>query len=184
MILCWLDVETTGLDPARNHLLEIAIVATELSPELTAIGEPAHGIFRYPEALRLDSIHPDVLAMHASNGLWRESQDADLDYFVWNKVLGTIESWDLAGEEAMLAGRSVHFDRGWLEKQAPQYIIDALNLTHRHFDLTSIKRFAELCGWSDLFEIESPHRALPDVLDDINLARDLVRTFDLNVLNP
>lgn len=177
MILYWLDVETTGLDPQYNTLLEIAIVATKFNDRFDEIGEPVSTVFRYPVNLSFDQVHPDVLTMHAANGLWKESKAAAFsagNLAAWDEILERIKSWGLEDEEGMLAGRSVHFDLQWLKAYAPDSVVDALNLSHRLFDLTAIKRFTELCGVPENVDYESDHRALGDVQDDIKLARTLV----------
>lgn len=177
--LLWLDVETTGLDPAMNSLLEVAMVLTQFNTRFDPIGVSATTVFRVPQGLQIEHVHPDVLAMHAKNGLWNECRAAQDELTAWNDLGSVIENWDIEPEDdILLAGRSVHFDRKWLDAKAPLWFREGLNLSHRIFDLTSIKKFAELCGREFSEESEPDvHRALPDVEADIELARTLVWDF-------
>lgn len=52
-VLLWLDVETTGLDLYRDHLLEIAIQPTALDRDLTPLEDPFVRILGIPPALRV-----------------------------------------------------------------------------------------------------------------------------------
>lgn len=170
--LLWVDVETTSLDPANGHLLEIAIVPTELDPAFTPLGDSFSLVFICPP-VKLVDVHPDVLEMHARNGLWRESAKGRPPEKAWNAMRDSMRRWDLANKPVMLAGRSVHFDRSWLDAFAPEHAWHYAQVSHRLFDLTPVKQFAELVG-IPFSEPESTHRALEDVLADIQLARELV----------
>src|SRR5699024_5257954 len=84
-VIAWIDVETTGLDPAREHLLEISLILTDT--ELNPVADPA-SVLIDPT---VEDVPPDCKAgsdlartasactrdMHASIGLFAE-QDAGL----------------------------------------------------------------------------------------------------------
>lgn len=176
--LLWADVETTGLDSAADQLLEVAFVVTHLDRELTQVGEPFSAVF---QARDVDLLHlsPDVVEMHARSGLWRDVMKGGEPgpiwerFGFWRKRL----QWHM-GETFYLAGRSVHFDREWLYIWMPSGEYEALRLSHRHFDLSSIKMFAGLAAFEFGVQ-EEAHRALPDVLGDIELARKLIKMLAL-----
>lgn len=175
--LLWLDVETTGLSHEEDDLLEVAAVATLFDAELTELGA-FHSVVAMP-MVSITAIHPDVLEMHAKNGLWRDCAKGQPLTNVSNMFGDFLRRWELLyGPTVYLAGRSVHFDRAWLPVLGAaadrSRWIDHLALSHRHFDLTAIKAFAGLAGIT-VDAPEDAHRALADVEADIALARRLIR---------
>lgn len=170
--LLWLDVETTGLDPERDQLLEVAARATHLDPELTTIGEAFQVTFK---TLVVEGVAEEVLAMHRESGLWEAVKWSQLDLREGKRRFNAaLKGWGLLdGATVYLAGRSVHFDRAWLPR-LNSYWTSQLKLSHRHFDLTSIKAFATIAGIE--FSVpEDAHRALADIDADIALARELIQ---------
>ena len=69
-MLVFLDLETTGLDPTKDKILEVAVIVTD-----DALAELGHFHQVTDEASRmcLDDLHPVVQRMHCDNGLWMES---------------------------------------------------------------------------------------------------------------
>lgn len=174
-VLLWLDVETTGLDPATDHLLEIAIQPTALDRDLTPLEDPFVRVLGIPPSLRLRDVDPAVLEMHSQNGLWRDCRQSALTPEGLARHIAAIATrWNLGTYGTVaLAGRSVHFDRAWLSSILSEHELAALHLSHRHFDLTSIKTFATVAGVE--FKVsEDAHRADLDVQEDIRLARRLL----------
>lgn len=172
--LLWIDVETTGIDPLVCDLLEVAFALTEFDDELSLVDEPRSWVIRHRSDLTVEEVAPAVLAMHSANGLWEESRQAADEFRVWGRVSSWI-AWLRLHPDAKLhpAGRSVHFDCEWLRAKMPPDILQRFQLSHRHFDLTSIKMIETLRGHT--FDApEETHRALDDVLADIALARELL----------
>ena len=170
----WLDLETTGLAPDCDIILEFAagiandgvggdfhaieIVQSVITPYEYA-GRPAREI--------LNGADPFVQRMHTVNGLFAELAKPDL--------CCTIEEADeylaaLAPDgKPSLAGNSVHFDLAFLKKHMPKF---AARLSHRVFDVSTLLRAERTYGDSHA-AIQVPasaHRAREDVLASLETA--------------
>lgn len=162
--LVWIDVETTGLDPHKDWLLELYAQATDW--DLALVGKPFHRVFNM-DAVVFRDVDPLIWTMHGSNGL--------LEACAKSKVHTRQTGQDLSnwfqqhGFKPILAGSTVHFDRAWLLARWPS-LEDFLH--HRVLDVSGIK---EACKrWSpDLVpELEfAPHRAEPDCLASLELMK-------------
>ena len=65
MNLIWIDIETTGLRPSDDIILEVAVVAT--NERLEELGEMSYVIdVKESDLLRMDTF---VFDMHTKNGL-------------------------------------------------------------------------------------------------------------------
>lgn len=187
-IIAWIDVETTGLDPAREHLLEISLVLTDNS--LDPVADPV-SVLIDPSA---EDTHPDykvgsdiartvddfIRDMHTSNGLF-----ADLDAGLGvapdeadGLIADAISAAAGEGGKPLLAGNSITLDRNFLEDQAPRTYAA---LHYRSIDVTSIENdldrdgFAEpIAAWHAARPKKS-HRGADDIRDSIDQLRALRR---------
>jgi oligoribonuclease (3'-5' exoribonuclease) len=175
-VLLWFDVETTGLD-SNALLLEVGAVVTTFDEAMTEQdGRSFAGVVRRTDAeLAAVEISDLVREMHTKSGLWADvSQSPYREAEIWS----AFAAWCLrnigVGVNVYLAGRSVHFDRGWLDRMPERLRPSLGKLSHRHYDLTPIKAYAGQIG-IDVPESDDKHRALPDVWADIDLARRLAQ---------
>src|SRR5205823_223853 len=73
LMLVWMDLEMTGLDPAQHTIVEIACLITDDDLELVAEG-PDIVVHQPPEALAaMDRV---VRAMHTESGLLAEVEES------------------------------------------------------------------------------------------------------------
>jgi oligoribonuclease len=165
----WIDCEMTGLDLAKDALIEIAVVVTD--GELTVLGEGLDIVITAPEAL-LDDMVPVVRDMHASSGLTdavraatttvAEAQDA---------VLAYLAAMGVEPKTAPLCGNSIATDRSFLARDMVQ--LDEF-LHYRMIDVSSLKELAR--RWYPPVYFSQPakglaHRALADILESIKELR-------------
>jgi oligoribonuclease len=73
-MLCWVDLETTGLNSAQDKVLEIACVITD--DKFVELGRFAR-VTSEARHCDLAKVDPYVRQMHATGGLWNESILAD-----------------------------------------------------------------------------------------------------------
>lgn len=166
-LLAWIDIETTGLNPVENHVLEIAMRLTD--EDLEPIGSDLHLIHSLA-GISFDSFAPSVIEMHSKNGLIADCAARGLPRERFTQLLG---SWIGAAREEssgslLLAGSSVHFDRGFLFSNWPGL---EKHFSHRNLDVSSIKEMFK--RWSPETVSASPadskpHRAKEDMLASID----------------
>ena len=172
-LIVWIDTETTGLDPDRDLLLEIAVVVTDNAlRELgatSAVIAPEHGV---EDALaRMD---PFVTAMHSSNGLISElGSPAALTLDAADRWITAHIDQAAAGAAGpfLLGGNSITHDRGFLDRHAPQTFS---RLHYRSLDVSSIEQDMVRDGYADEIAAErrrtapaGNHRALGDIRDSV-----------------
>lgn len=156
--LCFIDFETTGLDPARHEPIEVAAVVTD--DRLNELG-------RFESLINTEQITSDwdepAFAMHQKSGLLdlvlasrnhRDDVSAVLAAFIGANVPSFAP--------LHLAGNSVHFDRGFLRAYFPAI---EQRFHHRHLDVSSLRTAADIfVPDAAPFGGEKPHRAMADNL--------------------
>jgi oligoribonuclease len=169
-MLLWLDLETTGLIPAEDRILEIGWGFT--TDDLDIISNDIAGALVTPvgKALHRDTWNPFVLNMHTESLLL-----ADLDgdkpkgslRDVENEIIANLD-WifdnnpQFGNEPVMLAGTGVQFDQRFIEQWMPTL---HSRLSYRIFDVRTLQTFffGKIALPLDLTHGEQPHRAVSDV---------------------
>jgi oligoribonuclease len=169
----WLDLETTGLDPASGVPLEFAAVLCEdaRGDDFRVVQSFTSAIHHEVDALDALRIDRTILDMHAANGLWKDVQLASVSVADVDAFLAALAA-DLTGgrERAVrLAGSSVHFDLAWCRVHFPTF---ARYLSHRVLDVTTLR--AAVDAWAPApvaWPKRDAHRALADIMASIAEAR-------------
>lgn len=137
--LLWLDVETTGLDPDEDKLLEVGLVLTTLEgeeiDEYTDVIHPTGSIHVTAENVR-------AVTMHCANGLLREAFTTDVKTHTTRAVGARILLWiqDKARDYMLhVAGSNPQFDLMFLNKQLELVGSISDYLSHRRLDLSCIR---------------------------------------------
>lgn len=153
-LLLWLDLETTGLDPATGAILEIACVVTSIGGErdgdvFTRIVH--HVPWSVPLPIALMHGGPDGLLSRCRDSSHPVIGEADTEVCAW---LGD-------RSHLILAGSSIHFDRRWIEHYMPKL---AARLHYRMLDVRSVLMTLAAAGRDlETEKVVSMHRALPDM---------------------
>jgi oligoribonuclease len=167
--LVWIDCEMTGLDPAVEVLVEIAVVITD--SELTILDNGLDLLIATDPA-KLESMEEVVREMHATSGLLDALAGATLTVEeTEQQVLDYIKRWVPERRKAPLCGNSIATDRSFIAHYMPK--LDD-HLHYRMVDVSSIKELAR--RWYPKVYFNAPvktggHRALADIVDSITELR-------------
>jgi oligoribonuclease len=164
-VLVWLDMEMTGLDPARERIIEIATILTDGQLGEIAVG-PELVIHQTDEVLA--AMDDWNTKHHGASGLTervRQSPISDADAEA--QTLAFLDAHLSAKERPVLAGNSIHQDRRFIRRYMP--LLDT-RLHYRMVDVSTIKELAR--RWYPQIAAKQPpkrdtHRALDDIRESI-----------------
>ncbi len=164
-MLVWMDLEMTGLDPARHVVVEIATLVTD--DELAVVAEGPDLVVRTaPEAL--DQMEDVVRTMHTGSGLLDAIAASEITLEeAGRRTLEFIKAHVPEARTVPLCGNSIGTDRRFLAAQLPD-IEDWLH--YRSIDVSTVK---ELCRrWYPGAMAGAPgkktaHRALDDIRESV-----------------
>jgi len=160
-----MDLEMTGLDPARHTIVEIATLVTDDDLILVAEGPD---LVVHADPAQLEAMEEVVRAMHIASGLLGEIESSSLTLEEAGRR--TLEFLKLHVPEpntVPLCGNSVGTDRRFLAAQLPE--IEAW-LHYRNVDVSTVKELARR-WYPDSFASAPPketaHRALGDIRESV-----------------
>jgi oligoribonuclease len=182
-MLAWLDIETTGLSPQKDAILEIGFILTD-----DDLNEIARRAWVLPFKGKVDDF---IAKMHGpeGSGLLKECFEAGrsirVNHLISAGEIGSFLREHLGTEKPPLCGSSVDFDRGFLRAggiYAP--LLDLFH--HRVVDVSTVKEMAR--RWAPLVYETRPkdrniHRALPDLEDTVAEAKHYKKyMFDIHTV--
>jgi oligoribonuclease len=162
------DIETTGLDPERCRIIEVA----------ARLLAPGREIARYHSLVSTSLIHdhwePVAKNMHESSGLIDEALNCEKEIEqVDDELIRLVDKHVPGGEPVYLMGNSVHFDRSFMRVHMP--LVHG-RLHYRQLDVTSVRLWFYLMSGEDpRIELSKPHRAEEDIDNTIKQATELWR---------
>jgi oligoribonuclease len=177
-MLAWMDLEMTGLDPARHVIVEIATLLTD--DELRPLGDGLDLVVHATPG-QLAEMDDVVRAMHTGSGLLPaiERSEISLDE-AGRQTLAFLRAHISEPRTIPLCGNSIGTDRRFLAAQLP----DVENFLHyRSIDVSSIK---ELCRrwYPDVLADAPPKRGAHRALDDIRESIAELAFYRLRIFTP
>ena len=180
--LVWVDCEMTGLDLAKDALIEVAALVTD--PDLRVLGEGVDVVIHADETA-LKGMPEVVRKMHETSGLTEavrrstvtvaQAQDMVMEYVTQHVPEPRI---------APLCGNSIATDRSFLVRDMP--LLDA----HLHYRMVDVSSIKELCRrWYPRVYFSQPpkgmaHRALADIRESIRELEYYRRTIFVPLPGP
>lgn len=154
----------TGLDPAVEELVEVAVVITDY--ELTVL-DPGFQIVIKPSNSALENMGDFVRQMHTTSGLLEEIPHGHTLVDAEAQVLDYLQKFVPDAGVAPLAGNTIGTDRVFLAKEMP---LVHSHVHYRNIDVSTIKELSK--RWFPKSYHHSPeknggHRALADILESI-----------------
>ncbi len=161
--LIWIDLEMTGLDTARDGILEIATVVTD--GQLNVLAEGPDLAISHPLAT-LEAMDDWNRNQHAGSGLWRRVLEQGVPLAEAERAtLAFLRAWVPANASPM-CGNSICQDRRFLHRLMPAL---EQHFHYRNLDVSTIKELARRWapGVFAGFDKQSAHTAMSDVHDSI-----------------
>ncbi|MGY1773942.1 oligoribonuclease [Blastococcus sp. SYSU D00813] len=163
--LVWIDCEMTGLDLAKDKLIEVAVLVTD--SDLTVL-DPGLDLVIHADDEALDGMADVVTEMHAKSGLTEAVRASTLTVAeAEQQVLAYVKRFVPERRTAPLCGNSIGTDRGFLARDMPE--LDD-HLHYRMVDVSSVKELAR--RWFPRVYFAQPpkglaHRALADIIESV-----------------
>lgn len=177
----WIDLETTGLEPPTNEVLEIGAIVTD---QWGRIEDQFETTVRHDPKMYNWNMSTEVIVktMHAESGLFAEvinGGGGKVPQTAWRNLAEFLADNGL--DRHPMCGSSVQFDRAFMEEYAPQELVDMFH--YRNIDISSFRESLKLVNpplaarMEDECKPAEKHRVIPDLLDSINLYRWMLVNF-------
>jgi|TARA_B100001250_G_scaffold298768_1_gene260334 oligoribonuclease len=168
-MLVWMDLEMTGLEPARHVIVEIATIITDDQLEIVAEGPD---LVVHADEVQLSEMDDFVTDMHTKSGLLEQIRLSSIHLEEATQVtLDFIMEHVKKPRSVPLCGNSIGTDRRFLDAYMPE--IENF-LHYRSIDVSTAKELARRWNPAVLKGVpqkETSHRALDDIRESITELR-------------
>jgi len=163
-MLGWMDLEMTGLDPARHVVVEIATLVTDDELQIVAEGPD---LVVSATAEQLDQMDSYVREMHTKSGLLVAIEGSTLSLADAGRATLAFLRQHLDPGQVPLAGNSIGTDRRFLAAQLPEL---ERFFHYRSVDVSTIKELVRRWYPDALAAApskETTHRAMDDIKESV-----------------
>jgi len=161
--LAWIDMEMTGLDPSHDHIIEIAIVVSDL--ELVTVAEAPVLVVHQPDAV-LEAMDEWNKSTHARSGLVERVRASQLTEAEVEERMLAFLAEHVPTKTSPMCGNSICQDRRFLARFMPR--LEAY-FHYRNLDVSVLKELAR--RWRpELVKgmtKQGKHEALMDIYESI-----------------
>jgi len=161
--LIWIDLEMTGLEPAQDHIIEIATIVTNSNLDILAEG-PVLAIHQSDAVLA--AMDEWNTRQHGQSGLSERVRRSRCDEREAERLTLEFLGHYLPAGKSPMCGNSICQDRRFLARWMPEL---ERFFHYRNLDVSTLKELAR--RWApavyDGLQKESRHLALDDIRDSI-----------------
>jgi oligoribonuclease len=162
--LVWIDLEMTGLDPANDRIIEIAVVVTD--PQLTLRVEGPVFAIHQSDAV-LDGMDAWNKGTHGRSGLIERVKASTTDEAAAQAATIEFLAQYVGKRISPMCGNTICQDRRFLAKDMP--LLEAF-FHYRNLDVSTLKELGK--RWKpqvmDGFKKRQAHTALADIHESID----------------
>ncbi len=156
---CWIDLEMTGLDPATDRILEVAVIITDKL--LNPLYEWETAVYQEPDTLA--AMNEWCRHHHAASGLIDRVPNGIAETALDDTLSELAFKYFKRTNPLVICGNSIAQDRRFIERYLPKF---AARLHYRMLDVSSFKIvFREMLGRE--FRKANTHRAIDDIRESI-----------------
>jgi len=161
--LVWLDMEMSGLDPARDRILEVATVVTDA--QLGTVAEGPVLVVHQPNDV-LHAMDDWNKTTHARSGLVDRVRASQLSESDAEEQMLAFLAQHVPAKASPMCGKSICQDRRFLARQMPR--LEAF-FHYRNLDVSTLKELAR--RWNPALARgvakQGRHEALADIYESI-----------------
>ena len=162
--LVWVDMEMTGLDPATDRIIEIAVVVTD--PQITVRVEgPVIAVHQSDEVL--DAMDAWNKGTHGRSGLIDRVKASTIDEASAAAQIEAFLAQYVPARGSPMCGNTICQDRRFMANHMPR--LEAF-FHYRNLDVSTLKELAKRWkpGIMDGFKKRGAHTALADIHESID----------------
>ncbi|HZL80474.1 MAG TPA: oligoribonuclease [Demequina sp.] len=165
-ILVWCDEETTGLVAHHEHLLEVAVLVTDV--DLNLLDEVGfERIVHYDQGTVRrfrDNAAPVVRGMHDASGLWDRLSSGQAVDVVDQEMLAYIKQFAPNYRQARFAGNSLRLDMNFADEWLPE---TAAHMHYQFLDVSGMAFLGKKWAGVPLMDKAYGHTAMADIRESL-----------------
>eukprot|EP00276_Gloeochaete_wittrockiana_P008181 CAMPEP_0184651442 /NCGR_PEP_ID=MMETSP0308-20130426/9050_1 /TAXON_ID=38269 /ORGANISM="Gloeochaete witrockiana, Strain SAG 46.84" /LENGTH=206 /DNA_ID=CAMNT_0027085659 /DNA_START=139 /DNA_END=759 /DNA_ORIENTATION=- len=166
--MVWVDLEMTGLDLAKDHIIEMACIVTD--GELNIVAEGPDIVIHQSDEI-MANMNAWCIEHHGASGLTDRVRQSKYSLQETEDIMLKFVKQHTLPKQAVLCGNSIFMDKAFMMKYMPRFMA---HLHYRIVDVSTVKELSQ--RWYPEEHEHRPkksnaHRALSDILESIDELR-------------